>query len=94
MDEVIDMLGVIAFQPSLPVRGATCPEHLSTLSCPFQPSLPVRGATGSVLDRTPATFVFQPSLPVRGATMADNILCTFQQISTLAPRAGSDPTYL
>ena len=36
---------VSRFQPTLPVRGATCSRMISWFSTIFQPTLPVRGAT-------------------------------------------------
>ena len=56
----------------------------------FQPSLPARGATvcgGMLASRSSA---FQPSLPARGATWICFSIYRRFDISTLAPREGSD----
>ena len=56
----------------------------------FQPTLPARGATsGSKCGRS-AAAVFQPTLPARGATCARKEGSHDLQISTHAPRTGSD----
>ena len=55
----------------------------------FQPTLPARGATprsGSAIERA----IFQPTLPARGATTRINDLSKGGDISTHAPRTGSD----
>ena len=55
----------------------------------FQPTLPVRGATGQALCAM-CHNRFQPTLPVRGATVDTDIDLLIFDISTHAPRAGSD----
>ena len=55
----------------------------------FQPTLPARGAT---MDIRPAQFfiLFQPTLPARGATTFYTARKNARDISTHAPRTGSD----
>ncbi len=55
----------------------------------FQPTLPARGATGTTLARHTAR-IFQPTLPARGATTPEEMANTPWEISTHAPRTGSD----
>ena len=67
-----------------------CKMHKSYRA--FQPTLPVRGATRPE-GRYPIFDLFQPTLPVRGATFGVIMFIQFCNISTHAPRAGSDVTY-
>ena len=77
------------FQPTLPARGATPPDDGWTRNQPFQPTLPARGATR--LHRWRRTHKpFQPTLPARGATIRRLPRAKRQEISTHAPRTGSD----
>ena len=81
------------FQPTLPVRGATGIAAKYGTTYQFQPTLPVRGATrgdefGDVV------IEFQPTLPVRGATVHHLVDGCLMEISTHAPRAGSDRNIL
>ena len=81
---------LLIFQPTLPARGATpqgFPRHQFVGE--FQPTLPARGATSRCLRRLPDKS-FQPTLPARGAT--DTLLADadVEEISTHAPRTGSD----
>ena len=55
----------------------------------FQPTLPVRGATWHI-DADNSGQGFQPTLPVRGATQSQFMAGRAREISTHAPRAGSD----
>ena len=55
----------------------------------FQPTLPARGATGSKCGKSVAA-VFQPTLPARGATFFSLVSISANEISTHAPRTGSD----
>ena len=55
----------------------------------FQPTLPARGATGTTSARHTAR-IFQPTLPARGATLLANLDKLVPDISTHAPRTGSD----
>ena len=61
-------------------------------SCIFLPSLPARGATRYGQQMT-WPQVFLPSLPARGATGFDRTQWYALDISTLAPREGSDGMY-
>ena len=56
----------------------------------FQPTLPARGATRTCLIRLRRHTRFQPTLPARGATRRQSCLAPCAQISTHAPRTGSD----
>ena len=82
--------GKIAFQSTLPVRGATGahgkPNLLKGL---FQSTLPVRGATHRSRQAV-WRDVFQSTLPVRGATLSVAIDKLWKEISIHAPREGSD----
>ena len=60
----------------------------------FQPTLPVRGATWGLLQLYQVVDEFQPTLPVRGATGDGRGRRGGGEISTHAPRAGSDATAL
>ena len=77
------------FQPTLPLRGATCWRRRSLTAIEFQPTLPLRGATtrscASVWTKT-----FQPTLPLRGATCSRDQARYARTVSTHAPLAGSD----
>ena len=56
----------------------------------FQPTLPARGATWGQTPEETVNTAFQPTLPARGATKAYNDATAAQNISTHAPRTGSD----
>ena len=58
----------LVFQSTLPVRGATAAEGLSTGISEFQSTLPVRGATWQGV-QSAIQYEFQSTLPVRGATL-------------------------
>ena len=75
------------FQPTLPVWGATRTIPWAHGLTRFQPTLPVWGAT----EITPAKAGFQPMLPVWGATTGVRMGNFHADISTHAPRMGSDP---
>ena len=55
----------------------------------FQPTLPARGATDTLKQQL-SDAKFQPTLPARGATVATFPPETYVEISTHAPRTGSD----
>ena len=58
---------VIAFQPTLPVRGATCSSVIvSPCRFSFQPTLPVRGAT-QILDTTITVQTISTHAPRAGS---------------------------
>ena len=79
------------FQPTLPVRGATALNLAQSQANQFQPTLPVRGATVQSSIRDVIDSQFQPTLPVRGATVRRaRQHRQHREISTHAPRAGSD----
>ena len=78
------------FQPTLPARGATnATVRVPLPSVVFQPTLPARGATTSPR-RIPVRAIFQPTLPARGATIPNVSGANVVDISTHAPRTGSD----
>ncbi len=80
----------MAFQPTLPARGATALGINMSVANLFQPTLPARGAT-RIMDRYSPASTFQPTLPARGATIPCACLrCKRHPISTHAPRTGSD----
>ena len=83
--------GPTAFQPTLPVRGATPPgrETLGDSSY-FNPRSPC-GERRLSSSMPSSQRIFQPTLPVRGATLSDRLRRPMYPISTHAPRAGSDP---
>ena len=60
----------------------------------FQPTLPARGATIPLSTASQVQSAFQPTLPARGATGIDCAFGGHNQISTHAPRTGSDSTTL
>ena len=79
------------FQPSLPARGAT---NAWTQNLGGKQYFNPRSPRGERLDtKKYATWLmeFQPSLPARGATRDDDGAAYRHDISTLAPREGSDP---
>ena len=81
------------FQPTLPARGATSIDCIMVkFPDGFQPTLPARGATSLDVKRSPLS-TFQPTLPARGAT--SRLFCSTLRcnISTHAPRTGSDSRY-
>ena len=57
----------VAFQPTLPARGATRKRQPRRRRRRFQPTLPARGATARRGQRG-CQSPFQPTLPARGAT--------------------------
>ena len=62
------MWGAYIFQPTRPLRGATCFVKKQCLCCfGFQPTRPLRGAT-IVRIRSLKAKGFQPTRPLRGAT--------------------------
>ena len=78
------------FQPTLPARGATVTAAALTADASgFQPTLPARGATACRVCWTKICG-FQPTLPARGATQQLRDAVKSAEISTHAPRTGSD----
>ena len=79
------------FQPTLPARGATI-RRAASAGAPnaFQPTLPARGATMAMSWTWSAATPFQPTLPARGATLHNTPTPPAGDISTHAPRTGSD----
>ena len=82
----------ILFQSSLPVRGATAIRTPSPMDAIyFNPRSPC-GERHAGARPASNCARFQSSLPVRGATCHTLLSSGIQQISILAPRAGSDTT--
>ena len=84
----------LAFQPTLPSRGATHRVHITSELSDISTHAPLAGS-----DITPAVFPrkggkFQPTLPSRGATEPAGVLYQAGRISTHAPLAGSDSRYV
>ena len=87
---VIISVGARVFQPTLPARGATLTsDNIIHSLCVFQPTLPARGATRAKF-ASQSRSRFQPTLPARGATGAEVCPAPAADISTHAPRTGSD----
>ena len=80
---------MVAFQSTLPMRGATNAYFLSRQYTEFQSTLPMRGATHwENMDTAAAGF--QSTLPMRGATREAGGQRRNGCISIHAPHAGSD----
>ena len=81
----------LAFQSTLPARGATSSFSMRSASSEFQSTLPARGATlhGNVITNFKQ---FQSTLPARGATHSARKNRRKNSISIHAPRTGSDRT--
>ena len=79
--------------PDFNPRSPHGERHLKAFRLPwpsgFQPTLPARGATHTA-NFSRSSSVFQPTLPARGATAETLAFATSPQISTHAPRTGSD----
>ena len=88
--EVRVMPSRLAFQSTLPVRGATQDDRDIAGAKLFQSTLPVRGATLTRRDIEIGRLKFQSTLPVRGATLHLFPVPRGLRISIHAPRAGSD----
>ena len=83
------VIGVGAFQPTRPLRGATEQSSSSAEPSQFQPTRPLRGATESFC-QNPWSEKFQPTRPLRGATSDTGAIGSKTTISTHAPLAGRD----
>ena len=78
------------FQPTLPARGATARQPgLRCRSQDFNPRSP-HGERPYPIPGYMVLALFQPTLPARGATFSVPSFPNGQQISTHAPRTGSD----
>ena len=81
--------GIITFQLTHPMRGATAARRRYGYRKEFQLTHPMRGATRSrraVL----AHFLFQLTHPMRGATVRPALVSLYRSISTHTPHAGCD----
>ena len=79
-----------AFQPTLPVRGATTAHFKGLMVDAISTHAPRAGSDYIMPASTLSAIKFQPTLPVRGATESSVITPAIKEISTHAPRAGSD----
>ena len=79
----------IQFQPTLPARGATRRLWYGYSATNFNPRSP-HGERLCLNDRRIKNVKFQPTLPARGATIIRSGLRDAIDISTHAPRTGSD----
>ena len=78
------------FQPTLPLRGATCVNvHLIFCCQSFNPRSPC-GERRAALVVQRGRLWFQPTLPLRGATQVPVPGAGGKRVSTHAPLAGSD----
>ena len=82
--------GVLAFQSTLPARGATRERAGLRRGWIFQSTLPARGATSSCARLCLRKLAFQSTLPARGATGEVMSWQKRESISIHAPREGSD----
>ena len=79
------------FQPTLPARGATVATRWqASLRVHFNPRSPHGERHISFFIICQAVSTFQPTLPARGATAAKIAAVNPAEISTHAPRTGSD----
>ena len=91
MGQVVDSMGR-DFNPRSPHGERPRAVPTSTSFRRFQPTLPARGATNG-RHPTFAVWEFQPTLPARGATDDSAPKRFHVNISTHAPRTGSDRQY-
>ena len=84
--------GGMAFQSTLPARGATFLDNCVGTHLSFQSTLPARGATDWRRRWTASASAFQSTLPARGATAVAHGWSHGRKISIHAPRTGSDRT--
>ena len=78
------------FQPTLPLRGATCgASRRHRHSKGFNPRSPC-GERPQAPSLSDDVAEFQPTLPLRGATDFSNYFGNIDHVSTHAPLAGSD----
>ena len=78
------------FQPTLPARGATIPVHAVIFDKIFQPTLPARGATSGRGRGDPPAGHFNPRSPHGERRHRETHRQHHKEISTHAPRTGSD----
>ena len=83
-----------AISTHAPRTGSDAAEAaLRAVRAAFQPTLPARGATEDCSSSSLPSIKFQPTLPARGATVISILLISVSNISTHAPRTGSDRSY-
>ena len=81
----------MAFQPTLPARGATSvPRQGAPICVHFNPRSPHGERPHKPGGGAATTRIFQPTLPARGATLICSTDNRTPLISTHAPRTGSD----
>ena len=79
-----------AFQPTLPARGATPSSSIWAMPFVFQPTLPARGATGRLSKSRTRSGNFNPRSPHGERLGRFRSRLSSGEISTHAPRTGSD----
>ena len=85
---------IVIFQPTLPARGATITGCLTRTTSRFQPTLPARGATRRLAEYCYRTQNFNPRSPHGERLVVDAEQMRLINISTHAPRTGSDAATL
>ena len=78
------------FNPRSPHGERRFPGCILRRGKAFQPTLPARGATQNRYQVGDIIQIFQPTLPARGATKQAEEIAEGWNISTHAPRTGSD----
>ena len=89
---VTDKTLTLEFQPTLPARGATTmyPQLFHSAKVYFNPRSP-HGERRNYLSPDIGVYDFNPRSP-HGERLLGEQVCGRQEISTHAPRTGSDPT--
>ena len=82
---------VVAFQSTLPVKGATSFDGCVLVTALFQSTLPVKGATRRFFDDV-VTILFQSTLPVKGATQRQDIHAHRHKFQSTLPVKGATGT--
>ena len=82
----------MAFQSTLPVRGATAPLLAEGEALVVSIHAPREGGDGQARLGLRRRAVFQSTLPVRGATLAALLPTIQDAVSIHAPREGGDTT--
>ena len=90
-ERLVDIMADVIISTHAPRTGSDpSADAVWRTVVPFQPTLPARGATPAT-EPCASANIFQPTLPARGATAGEPGLCYRADISTHAPRTGSDP---
>ena len=80
------------FQPTRPLRGATCRLRRGNRPPQISTHAPLAGRDDPQLSSNAGTAGFQPTRPLRGATVLHHAVKRHADISTHAPLAGRDLT--